>query len=1295
MRCLLGIFLFVFTSVTYLLGQSVMTQITGTVTDSNGAVIPGVEVELTNPATNDSRKVITDKSGQFTFANVSPGIYKVKFTAKSFRQTVVSEYKADIGRSSTLDITMEAGGVNEIVEVTTGIGVELQKQDATVGNVISGEALKQIPNLNRDTTSLILLQPLVTPAIAGAGENVGGQVAGARSDQNTFSIDGGDATSNTEGNGGYNTAFVATPRAVVPTPAESLEEFRVATNNSTASFSRSSGAQVALVTKRGTNEFHGSVYWYHQNDNLNAASWTNKRTLGLTITDPKVRAKVQEPELKDNRFGFSIGGPIWKDKTFFFGHYEGRRFPQSGNILRLVPTSTLKQGILRFRDSTGAIVSYNLLNSTACGAAGTSACDPRAKGISPVVSAVWNLLPAGNDASVGDGLNYIGFRAPAPFSLLEDFAVARFDHNLTDKWQAMFSFRYGRTKSADLSQIDITGGKATPTALRPLQPRYAVLRVTGQITPTFISETSVNYLRHWWEWATFKPQPQVAGTAAALAIAGEGLNSFIDEPINVDTQNARGRIWAGEDYNFQQGFTWVRGNHAFNFGGKYLQQKFFHQRDDKVVGGLTSIVYQIEDGQFALVPAANRPPTCGGAITTNCLLSAEVTAWNKLYAATLGIMDRAAVLLTRDGELKPQAAGTPLREYVDVRSWELYFSDTWRLSPALTLNMGVNWNVQQPPTERDKKQTLLHADGKILDTKSFLESRRQAALDGRNFNPTLSLVPIANTGRKFPYNPDYDNIAPRIAAAWSPSARGDGFFSRLVGQNKTVVRGGYALVYDRINGVGIVMIPILGVGYGTVSSCRGPIIGGTCTGANTDPTNAFRIGVDGNSVPLPAPSAAVVPIIPGTAPGANAGFETLSFQIDVNRKVGYSHSFDLTLQRELPKGFLIEGGYVGRFARGLYQGLDLNQVPFFMKDRVSGQTFAQAYDSVANAIRTGATVTPQPWFENMLVGSSFCAAPNASCTAGMVSRFSSQFSAGQVYTIFSNINNSLVTGPVLSRNQVEVLYMITDFGHSDYNAAFLSLQKRGKGLTFGFNYTLAKSNDQRGFNQNSLGAATNAYDLDYDYGPSIFDRRHAISAYWYYDLPIGKGRTFSVGNALDKIIGGWHLSGVFVASSGLPYEFIQGTGQEFGQAALFGNPTGLLQSGPVSNLNASLNSGVTGANNIGTNANPATGGTGFNAFADPVSVYNAFRRVNLATDVRHGRGVIRGLSRWGLDVSLGKKILITERIKVGISADFTNVLNHKELGDPSFSFTNPRAFGVLTTQVNLPRRIQVGARIEF
>jgi hypothetical protein len=1271
---------------------SATASVSGTITDASGAVIAGAEIEFLDSSTNQSRRVTTNGEGRYQLPSILPGVYKVTVRQRGFRTTQVPAFKVDISKAYTLDLTMAVGDVGETVEIVAGAALELQRADATIGNVIGGETLKNLPSLSRDTTALVLFQPLVAPQAGGEGDGTGGQVAGARSDQNTFMLDGGDASSNTEGNGGYNSNFTAVPRAVVPTPAESIQEFRVATNNAGANFSRSAGAQVALETKRGTNALHGSAYWYHQNDNLNAASWTNKRTLAQNISDPERRAKIQKPELKDNRYGFSLGGPIIRDKTFIFGHYEGRRFPKSEEFLRLVPTNELKNGILRFRDAAGSIVSYNLASSTACAG---GRCDPRGLGISPVVKSVWGLLPAGNDPSAGDGLNYIGYRATTPIPLTEDFAVARLDHQFSDKWQFMGSYRYARTIEPSRAQVDITNGKNEAKASSPLQPRYVVAGLTGQLSSTMVNEFRFNYLRHWWEWARSSPAPQVNGTAAALAIAGEGLNSFIDEPINVDTQNARSRVWNGRDFNFQDNLSWVKGSHSFNFGGKILHQSFFHQRDDKVVGGLTSLVYQIEDGANAIISSAFRPPTCGSGVTTNCVQSGDITAWNKLYAATLGVMDRAAVLLTRDGSLNPQPPGTPLRENVTVKAYEAYASDTWRWKPSLTFSYGLSYNIQQPPTERQQKQTLLLADGKVLETESFLRQRQEAALAGRAFNPELTVQNVAGLNRKYPYDPDYNNFSPRFAAAWNPSFS-DGWLGRLVGQNKTVLRGGYSLAYDRINGVGIVMIPILGIGYGQLSSCQGPNRAGQCVGATTADT-AFRIGVDGSSVALPSVARPTLPLVPGK----KDPFELLSFQIDVRRSVGRNHSADFTIQRELPGNMMVEVGWVGRYARGLYQGLDLNQVPFFMKTPGGNQTFAQAYDALAGQIRGGinpttnpGAITSQEWFEKTLAGSTYCTG-QPSCTVGVARAFAGQIDAGQVYTIFRafNIANAFVTGPVIGRNQIEALYMITDLGRSNYNAFFVSLQKRASGgLTFAFNYTLSKSLDQRGFNQSNLGASTNAFDLDYDYGPSLFDRRHIVNSYFNYELPFGKGKNFSTGNWLDQVIGGWRVSGAFVATSGLPYEFTQGTGQEFGQAFLFGNPTGLLQTSG-SSFKVTRNTGVVGSNNIGTNA--AGSGSGINAFGNPEEVYKSFRRVNLATDTRHGRGLLRGFSRWSFDLSLGKRIAITEQVNLGFTADFTNVFNQVQLSDPSLNFTNPRGFGVITGQYNRPRFIQLGLRFEF
>ncbi len=270
--------------------------------------------------------------------------------------------------------------------------------------MIGGAILVRLPTLQRNASKLLTLQPGTTPydtpATGGFG-NRGGTVAGARSDQNSVTLDGIDITDNTVGGGAVANNFI-------PTGVESLEEFKVGVTNANSSFGRSEGGQIALVSKGGTNQFHGDGYWFHQSDGYNANSWDLNHTKDLKAGTPFTR----KTPFKDNREGVSIGGPIFRDKTFFFSNYEVRRFPAGQTITRIVPTSTLKQGILQFVDGTGTLRQYNLATSTACGPSGNAACDPRSIGISPTIQALYALDPAGNDPTVGgvDNNNTTGFR---------------------------------------------------------------------------------------------------------------------------------------------------------------------------------------------------------------------------------------------------------------------------------------------------------------------------------------------------------------------------------------------------------------------------------------------------------------------------------------------------------------------------------------------------------------------------------------------------------------------------------------------------------------------------------------------------------------------------------------------------------------------------------------------------------------------------------------------------------------------------------------------------------------------
>jgi len=342
----------------------------GNISDPSGAVIPGVDIVLQDTATRETRSAITNENGHYTFVGLRPGTYSLTASLAGFQQAVVSPVEVVVSRSTTINVTLQVGQASEQVEVTAVPGAELQTLDATVGNTLGGDTLMLLPTQQRNVTSLLLLQPAAIPQQGPQqGSGLGGQVAGARSDQNVFLLDGGDITSGASGNSDYWNNFNGGPEGPIPTPVESIEEFKVATNNQSASFSGSSGSQVVLVTKRGTNTYHGSIYEFFQNDELNANTWDRNRL------------HIARPESKDNRFGASLGGyiPHLKEdaKTYFYFNYEGRRLSNIVQVRRTVPLDTLKQGLLRFRDASGNIISYNLANSTQCGTNGNSVCDPR------------------------------------------------------------------------------------------------------------------------------------------------------------------------------------------------------------------------------------------------------------------------------------------------------------------------------------------------------------------------------------------------------------------------------------------------------------------------------------------------------------------------------------------------------------------------------------------------------------------------------------------------------------------------------------------------------------------------------------------------------------------------------------------------------------------------------------------------------------------------------------------------------------------------------------------------------
>ncbi|MGC1619318.1 MAG: carboxypeptidase-like regulatory domain-containing protein [Candidatus Acidiferrum sp.] len=1293
----------------------------GTVADQSGAAISGATVILRNTATNNQSTQTSNAAGQYTFVNVAPGSYEVTVKKDGFRTSNVTALSVDVAKSYTVDVKLEIGQVTESVTVSTEARVELQTTDAQVGDVIGGTTLSRLPTLTRDASELLTLQPATTPydtpANGGFG-NMGGTVAGARSDQNSITMDGIDITDNTVGGGATATNFI-------PTGVESLEEFRVGVSNANTDFSRSSGGNITLISKSGTNSIHGDGYWFHQSDGYNANSWDLNHTPDAATGQPF----TYKTPFKDNRGGVSVGGPLIKNKTFFFSNYEVRRFPSSSQVSHIVPTQSLRDGILSFVDATGVVRQYNLASSDLCGAAGNLPCDPRGIGISPTIQALYNLNPTGNDPSLPgvDGNNTTGFVANASTPVKDDYVTFRLDQNIGDKAHFFGRYLYSRALNVTPTQIDTLNSQTIATTGNDTRGDGAI----GALDYAFNSFTS-NVVRFGWiRSRVFLPGLSPSASATTLALPGTNTSAgyialapglaqtgLIDVPIDVDTQRARTQGNFQRNKQLVDNLTHIHGSHTISVGGDIRWLPLIAQRNDKVVGSLASLV-ATEDanvpGTTMDVTQADMPPPCSGTVTTFCLMPTDVLRWQRLYAATLGIVDNVNVLGVRDGSLTPQPFGTPLIANTTQRAYDSYVQDSWRIKQTLTLNLGLGYGWQTPPSELHGQQTFEIDDstGQILTAAGYIQAKDQAAANGQIYNPTIGYLPIKSSGRSAIWNTDYGDIAPRVAIAWNPSYA-DGKRGKLFGQGKTVIRAGFGIYYDRINNVQSVEIPQLGVGFAeTLVDSQPPCnLNGSAAGANCNAAagasnvglSGFRVGVDGD-LPVPAFPAVASPIVPAL------GGETLSFAVDPNFKVGRSYSTDLTIQRELPGNMLLELGYISRIARDLPNSVDFDSSPYMFVDKSSGQTFAQAFDTVAHELAAGQPVTDQPWFNDQLAGLNAGIAGVTTCTTPtscLVAQAASGFLGQSVTSVFAAIDGDRQSlgMPTFNNHQIDfALFMRTHNDLSNYNAATITLRKRpSHGLQFDMNYTFSKSLDQVGTVQNNAGTYATSFDPNFQYGPSLFDHTHIFNAIFNYDLPGGHGHKFSFGNNIaDKFISGWYVSGVFRAASGPPLTVTDG---DLG-GGFFGNSLNAIPTVGVGTIGTGVHGSVCsaggfGSNGDGPNCTGAPQGTGLNLFANPGAVAADFRPVDISTDGRDGTGnPLRGMGFWNLDSRLGKTTSFHERYKLEFSADFFNVFNHVNFFQPSMNLQNPATFGVISQEL-IPadrtqgsRWIQLGLRFSF
>lgn len=1277
-------------------------KVVGSVTDQSGGVVPKAEVQLQNVGTGTALATITDGAGEFIFPVANAGIYRITVRMVGFRTAVVEQIAVDVERTNTVPVKLEIGADKDVVEVTATAAAQLQTADAQIGNVVSTDNILRLPTLQRNAVELMNLQPGVAASGASATSGLNMRVSGAIDDQNTVTLDGIDITQN----------VVATGTSI-PTPADSVEEFRMSVANPGATLMRASGGQVTLIGRRGSNAFHGALYEYFQNNDLNANTWDNNR------------AGLAKAIIHDNRAGGRLGGAIKKNQTFFFANYEARRFSSVAQVTRTVPTALLRQGIVQFQGPTG-IEQFNLKTSAICnapaGSVGITACDPRGLGVSPSVAAQFADMPLPNLAG-GDGLNTMSYFANLPTPIQTDYGVLRLDHMVNEKLTLNATFTYFRSDQVASGDVSILNGNAASAETTPERSMLPSLQATWQISPTLVNIARLGWVRDTGQTNATSPTKaagilnipgsQTSDGPVALTI-GSGVSSFIDSPIDMDTQRARFQAAWQQNGQLVDDMTKIWGSHQIQFGVQLNKIDFTHARADKVVGSITSLVAQIDGDQtYLTIPSVNEPAVCSGSITSSCVPSSQLGNWDRYYASLLGLVDNVGVLAVRNSNLQPQPLGTFLRDVTNQYATYFYLQDSFRVKPSLTLYYGLSYGWQTPPTEQNNLQTIMidASSGALVSAGAFLQQKQQAALAGQIYNPTFGFQTISTAHRPV-YNTDYGDVAPRLSLAWNPLAP-EGFLRTLLGERKTVIRGGFAMVYDRSNTVQSVEIPMLGIGFDqnisvAVPACNATGTGGPgCNAAGGVAANpglaSFRVGTDG-TLPLPVATAAASPVIPGVAQ------ETLSFQVDPNTKVGRSYNFDFSIQRELPGNMILEAAYISRESRHLPQAVNLNSAPYMFVDSASGQSFAQAYDLVAGALRAGQSAPVEPFFEDQFQGLAKLKGA-ASATAYIVSANKSAFTQGNVGSLFLNLDTyrRQLGLQAYDSDQAQVEFMRTYIGYGNYNAGIVTLTKRmSHGLTISGNYTYAKALDDGLSNQNNAGFFSNSFNPSVQYGPSSYDRRNTFNAYYQYDIPAGAGHLVHGGPVIDRIVGGWYTSGIVSAWTGVPVKVTESSQLWGGGTSTIGATDYMVPTGPlpstglnhnVSNTTACSNgifSGTVGANVGGSS------GTNMDIFGNPGAAFCDFNYVQLSSSGRTGSAnPMYGLPFWNFDMRFGKTTAIKERLKLGFSADFFNIFNHENFSNPSLSFTSPATFGVITSTFTPPNRtnsarwIELGLRLDF
>ena len=1203
----------------------------GTVTDQQNASVSGAAIQVVNVENGQTFKAASDDRGHWVVAAVPAALYRVSVSMKGFRTTTIEGVKIDAGVAATVNAKLELGQITETVDVTAGAEL-VQTTDASVNTTLQGRQIVELPFTSRSALELLVTQPGTQTGTTARNSLINGLPDAAIN----VTTDGINTQDNFYKSGdGFFT--------LIPVRPDSVEEVTMTTSAAGADSLGQGAAQVKFVTRGGTNAFHGGVFWQHRNTALDANYYFNNIN-----GQPRDRVIL-------NQGGVHVGGPIKKNKLFFFTNYEIFRYPATSSTTRTVLAPTALNGDYKYVDSAKALHTVNVLSLA--GANGyVSTPDPIIQGTLQTINGLTaNGVLQSRVASNNDYNRNNLFFQPQGLST-STYDTSRIDYNITEKHQLQVVYTYYVTNSTpDItnSVVPIYPGTGTVLGYNNLVAgqrgnRYAgvvALRsaLTSRLTNEFRSgmNRSVTLFRDqvssdslFSQWRGFSPSLGFGLTGVASVSGSSRRNSPVKE--------------------LHDDLSYAKGAHLLTFGGSFTQINFWQQTINNNTIPTISFGLATNDpintGSTSIFTAANFPGST----------STDLSNAGALYALLTGRVSAIGRSVALDGTTH-QYGNVPTIDQNRQREWGAYVQDTWRVAPSLTINLGMRFEQQRP---------LENLNGTYSGVS--LASIYGISGIGNLFQPgNLSGVHPTFT----PLNSTYETPNtwnPSIGLAWQlPGMNGPLGMIFGSSKGKSVLRAGYS-------------ISSLREGTYTFYNIYGSNVGVTAS-TSVDPGNFPQyFGAPGsvlfrnaNLPSRPAPVSPAYPITPAITDSLNA--------FDPKLKMGYVQSWNLELQRELSKATVLDIRYTGNHGVGEWRQSNLNEVNTFENGFQSEFYNAQNNLAIANGISipqllqtpiaslktvnfgnaglpgqkdipiistalatTTDTTTAQQLLRNQVGGV-------ANGISGNVTRMGRLVASGRPANFFV-VNPDVVGGGT---------YLVSNLGSSLYDAMQVELRRRmASGLLFQGSYVWSHSIGNGAFTSlNDFSSPTTFRDIRLDRNSSGSDIRHAFKMNWIYELPFGPGHALlSSGNRIvKKALEGWEIAGVSRVQSGTPFQLTSG------RTGMNQNETGVvLHNMTTAQLQDMMSiRKVTGSNGVGqvfylpnslvanTNAAFETNGKSL-ANLDPNAPYIG---PQLSPGQFGYEVFLRNPWQYHLDVSLVKITKIKERANVEFRAQALDVLN--------------------------------------